>query len=396
MVRKRAPKIDAQEPKPSRRRQRKAAPEQAQPNGMTTVPVDILPDGGIVSEPAAPVLALPVDPLSGEQYGTLASEVDPESWAWLVDDLVPFGTLTFVCGHPDAGKSCFLAWLISKAKRTVLLPGREDSTALHLLPRLQAAGVDPARVVLLNDRRYTMPGDLALIARAVMATGAELLAFDPIDSHHTLESENDGGAVRQMLEDVNGLAVETGAATVAVRHPGKARGNICPGSRQWLAVPRVVLELLGTGRTRRRPVLRVFKGPQKHRCGPRAYSLPAENGACPRFVLGPNVCEAEAELLADEDFVVQLEIDRALKMLPRLLGGEEQQSSVVKAVALAEGITERTLQLAAQRLGVKYRRHGSGRHHVCFWREADTPAGTGAERHTLPPNAPPRQYDDDE
>jgi hypothetical protein len=295
------------------------------------------------------------------------------------------GCLTFVCGHPEAGKSCFAAWLASQACAAVIMPGLEESVSLHLIPRLESADVDLQSVVVLDDQRYRIPDDIPTIGRACMSVQANLLLVDPIDSYIDIESENDGTAVRGVLEPLAALAAKLSIAVVCVRHPGKARGNVCPGSRQWLAVPRVVIELLGTGRTQRRPILRVRKGPQRCRVGPKAYSLANDTGDVPRFRLAANATEVEAELLQEDDFCRQLEIDRAIDLIPVVLDGEEQPIAVLRAAAERDGISERTLQLALQRLSCQHRRHGSGTLHTAYWREFGTPAGTGAERHTLPP-----------
>jgi hypothetical protein len=346
-------------------------------------PVDQLPPEPTITPTADPYIVESSDP---PPIGRLASSIQPECWSWLVEDMIPLGCLSFICGHPEAGKSCFAAWLAGQARATVILPGLEESVSLHLIPRLESAGVELQTVVVLDDQRYRIPDDLPTIGRACMSVGANLLLVDPIDSYIEIESENDGTAVRGVLEPLATLAAKLGIAVVCVRHPGKARGNVCPGSRQWLAVPRVVIELLGTVRTQRRPILRVRKGPQRCRVGPRAYALVTDVGDVPRFRLGMNAAEIEAELLQEDDFCRQLEIDRAIDLIPGVLDGDEQPIAVLRAAAERDGISERTLQMALQRLGCLHRRFGSGAQHTAFWREAGTPAGTGAERHTLPPH----------
>src|SRR5262249_11746008 len=100
----------------------------------------------------------------------------PRALAWLWKDKVSLGTITLFIGDPEQGKSLIMrdmAARITPAKagpdgappfgpRDVVMLAAEDPTDQVLLPRLQAAGADLARIhvlpmeetFLLDDKKY--------------------------------------------------------------------------------------------------------------------------------------------------------------------------------------------------------------------------------------------------
>lgn len=299
--------------------------------------------------------------------GRLASQVDQEAVIWIADGLIPQSALTLVVGVPGAGKSSLGAWLCARAKRPAILPGSEESIGAALLPRLVAARVPLDRCLLLDGRQWVLPPDRSRLAEALANHQADFLWIDPIDPLIGDLSENDGQAVRACLEALHWIAERLKIGIAAARHPGKARDNVCPGSRQWRAVPRVVLRLdLDHG-----PPLRRFLVSVKAYGGvhprPREYNLVGEEGEPCRLNLGPEVSDAEAALGEVSDWIDRRKIDVAAEWLENILIDGEQPSTWIYTAAEAERLSDRTLVRAAHQLGVRYRREGQGRGHLCYW-----------------------------
>lgn len=321
---------------------------------------------------------------SVQTSGRLASEVKSTPIQWFATGLIPRGTLSFVVGAPQTGKSTFGAWLCSLAKRPAILPGYEESVESSLVPRLAEAGANLARTLLLDGRHWSLPDDRSSLTVTLQQHRCDFLWIDPVDSYLGETDENDGQGVRSALESLSRIARDTGAAVVCARHPGKSKDNICPGSRQWRAVPRVIVELTSTDDQPQRYYLRLRRDVSGRDMKPREYHLRGEPGTPRRFDLGDQLPEGETEVLSISDSVDRWKVTQAIDLLTALLTGAEQESSYVYSVAEKERLGDRLVRTAAKRLGVKIRRDGVGKDHKSYWSLA-TPA-TPAVSQTPPPN----------
>lgn len=226
------------------------------------------------------------DPATQQARGRLASELDKRQIQWLLSPWFPRGMLSMVIGLPSVGKSTFMAWLMAEAKGAVILPGFEEVPELTTIQRLEVNGAKLHRIRFLDDREYRLPRDKALIVSILRGWQAELLVLDPIDSYMEDElSENTGRDVRSLLESASWIAAETGAAVVGVRHPGKDRTNVMPGSRQWRAVPRSIVELTSDGGVPPRFMVRHYKDSLGQDARPREYRLEGNKGQPKKFLL---------------------------------------------------------------------------------------------------------------
>lgn len=299
--------------------------------------------------------------------GRLASQVQRCMARWFVPGLIPANCLSFVVGDPSTGKSTFGAWLCSQAKAPAILPGQEEDPAFALVPRLAAHRVRLERCVLLDDRLWSVPYDRRALTDVLRAHKADLLWVDPVDSYVGECGENDGQAVRAALEALARVARDTPCTIVCARHPGKSPGNICPGSRQWRAVPREIVELRHDQGPPSQRVLRCRKNPYNAATGPQRYDLVGAQGEPPLFKLGEAVAADLADTLGLTDPVDRWKVDEASELLRALLGEAEQESSWIYQQAELQRLSERTVRYAARRLGVTVRREGVGREHRSFW-----------------------------
>lgn len=319
------------------------------------------------------------------------SDVREEETEWLVANTIPKHTLTLVVGMPGTGKSTFGAWLTAKAKTPGLIPGSEESVKAALRPRMAAAGVDLDRAILLDGRQWTLPRDRLRLAQVITDGQIDFLWIDPIDGFMGEESENDGPRVRAMLESLHRIAENTKCTVVAARHPGKAVDNICPGSRQWRAVPRVIIKLAKDSGPPVRRFLSVFKSFQGGEPLPREFAI-NRVGKSGVFELGKEVTEADASTGDVLDRIDRCKIDEAQALIVALLADGEQTSTAVHNRGEQERLGERLMRRAAERIGVQYRREGVGVDHRVYWsmpvKSADDKSGASTPdtaTHTPPP-----------
>jgi hypothetical protein len=213
---------------------------------------------------AASLEAVAVDPTPGEDRETLATigaralqlaeadpgpdtpwrclaDVAPERVAWLWQGRIPLGKVTLLEGDPGLGKSTLTLELAARVSRGApqegdrvawepagaVIVGAEDGLGDTLRPRLEAAGADLTRVAAFQlERLPTLPDDLANVRAAMHAVGALLVVFDPLMAFLAsgVDSYRDQD-VRRVLRELAGLAAESGAAVVIVRHLTKQSGT---------------------------------------------------------------------------------------------------------------------------------------------------------------------------
>lgn len=187
------------------------------------------------AEPGAPVLIR-------------VQDVRVERIEWLWRDRVPFAKLAVLDGDPGLGKSTLLLDVAARLTtgrpmpgeetptkpRGVVLLSAEDGAGDTIRPRLEAAGADLRRVVILDavrdaegrPRPPRLPDDLGAVRAAVREVDAGLVVVDPLmaflSGKHDSHRDQD---VRGALRVVADLAQESGAAVVILRHLNKAGGS---------------------------------------------------------------------------------------------------------------------------------------------------------------------------
>jgi hypothetical protein len=180
------------------------------------------------------------DPPAEDSPFAVADTILPRRVAWLWDRRIPFGKVTLVEGDPGLGKSTLTLDVAARVTRGapqegdttawdpggVVLVGAEDGLDDTLRPRLEAAGADLHRVAAFKlDRLPILPTELGTVRAAMRAVDAVLVILDPLAAllASSVDSYRDQD-VRRVLAALAGLADDTGAAVVIVRHLTKQAG----------------------------------------------------------------------------------------------------------------------------------------------------------------------------
>lgn len=306
----------------------------------------------------------------GGMRWAMADQMEEQPIRWLLNPWIPLGMLSMVVGHPNVGKSTFLAWIISLAThrkaesppygmqfgRVILLPGHEEQFEVMTLPRLKKAGVALDRVKVLERGNVSLARDRDRLTGIARRFGATLIVGDPIDSYvEDCFSEDRGQDVRPLLEAAGGIAQDTGAAVVFARHPGKDPNNIMPGSRQWRAVPRIIVQLTSDGHIPPRYLISHFKDSLGTEASPRRYSLLDDGSGPRRFGLEEEVDQSAEEMTRTAGGPCgRYKLQAACRLVRWVFGQEEKPTRVGLAEeARKQELGADTVNEALRLLGVK-------------------------------------------
>jgi hypothetical protein len=173
----------------------------------------------------------------------------PEPIEWLWPSRVAIGKQTMIVGEPGLGKSQLAAFMVAATTTggqwpcnegqaplgSVIILSAEDDAADTIRPRLDAAGADATRVLIVSAvrsddgkgrRTFSLQADLDLLEREITkARDVRLVIIDPISSYLGKTDSHKNFDVRGVLEPVGEMAARLRVAVVSVTHKSKGKGN---------------------------------------------------------------------------------------------------------------------------------------------------------------------------
>jgi len=172
-----------------------------------------------------------------------ASDIVAQPVDWLWPGRIGIGKLTLVAGVPGLGKSQFAAFLAAAVtgarslpcgegrapQGSVIILSAEDDATDTMRPRLDAAGADPARVLIVSSvrregarRSFNLQADLDLLELRIRAIAdVRLIVIDPISSYLGRVDSHKNAEVRSVLEPLADMAARLRVAVCAVTHFSK-------------------------------------------------------------------------------------------------------------------------------------------------------------------------------
>ena len=170
------------------------------------------------------------------------SEVQSQEIEWLWYPFIPYGKLTIIQGDPGDGKTTMVLNLAAKLSKgealdknmkvtepvNVIYQTAEDGLADTVKPRLELAGADCERIIVIDE------------------SDKSLLILDPIQAYLGGGMDmNRANEARDMTKKLGALAEKTKCAIILIGHMNKASGNKAAyrgmGSIDFFAVARSVL-----------------------------------------------------------------------------------------------------------------------------------------------------------
>lgn len=298
------------------------------------------------------------------------SEVQPQEIEWLWYPFIPYGKLTIIQGDPGDGKTTMVLNLAAKLSKgealdenmkvtepvNVIYQTAEDGLADTVKPRLELAGADCERIIVIDESDKSLSMVDERLEEAIVRTGARLLILDPIQAYLGGGMDmNRANEARDMTKKLGALAEKTKCAIILIGHMNKASGNKAAyrgmGSIDFFAVARSVL-LVGRveGETNTRAVVQI-KNNLAAFGHPKAFALSEEGFQW----IGDYEITVDEVLGGIAPKANKMEL--AKQMLRELA---ETQSAVLSNEIFDRadelGISKRTLENAKKELGIRARK----------------------------------------
>ena len=254
----------------------------------------------------------------------------------------------------------------------VIYQTAEDGLADMIRPRLEEAGADLSRILVI-DESSNSPLTLSdeRIEQAIRQNSAKLMIIDPIQAYIGANVDmNRANEVRPILRHLGDVAQRTNCAIVLIGHLNKASGMQSTyrglGSIDLTASVR---SLLFIGKIRTDPTLRVLIHEKSSLAPPGdslAFVLGDEEGF--RWI-GKYDITAD-EMLSGSERKKDTKLKEAKEMICHMLaGGKQVLSEEIDREAVKRGISTRTIRDAKKELGdVLKSKMTTGRRKL-FWME---------------------------
>ena len=243
----------------------------------------------------------------------------------------------------------------------VIYQSAEDGLADTVKPRLELAGADCERILVIDEKEKSLSMVDERLERAIVQTKARMLILDPIQAYLGGGMDmNRANEARDMTKKLGALAEKYKCAIVLIGHMNKAAGNKAAyrgmGSIDFFAVARSVLLV---GRVEGEPNIRAVIQIKNNLAAfghPKAFQL-SEDGFS---------WIGDYEITADEVLggiaPKANKLEQAKRLLRELaLTSDAVQSNEIFDMADEQGISKRTLENAKRELGIRAKKINS------FW-----------------------------
>lgn len=299
------------------------------------------------------------------------SEIEREDVRWLWYPYIPRGKVTIIQGDPGEGKTTLALALAAQITKGAPLPEceayygptnviyqtAEDGLGDTIRPRLENLGADCSRVLVIDESEQGLTLSDERLEQAIRKTGAGLAVLDPIQAYLGGIDMHRANEVRPVFKRLCLTAERTGCAVVLIGHMNKMQGAKSSyrglGSIDFQAAARSVLVV---GRMKDEPSIRIMA---------QCKSSLAPEGKSIAFELNPETgfhwkgyCETTVEeLLCGRGSLVS-KTTQAENLLKELLSDGDVASEEITEQAKELEISNRTVKIAKQNLGVKSFRKG--------------------------------------
>ncbi len=298
------------------------------------------------------------------------SEIQSQEVSWLWYPFIPYGKLTIIQGDPGDGKTTLVLNIAAKLSKgegldsemklsepmNVIYQSAEDGLADTVKPRLELAGADCERILVIDEKEKSLSMVDERLEKAIVQTKARMLILDPIQAYLGGGMDmNRANEARDMTKQLGALAEKYQCAIVLIGHMNKAAGNKAAyrgmGSIDFFAVARSVLLV---GRVEGEPNIRAVVQIKNNLA---AFGHPKA------FVLSEDGFQwlGDYEITADEVLggiaPKANKMEQAKRLLRELaLTSDAIQSNEIFDMADEQGISKRTLENAKKELGIRARK----------------------------------------
>ena len=125
------------------------------------------------------------------------SEIESQEVKWLWYPFIPYGKLTIIQGDPGDGKTTLVLNIAAKLSKgecldsdmdvqesvNVIYQTAEDGLADTVKPRLELAGADCEKILVIDESDKSLSMADERLEEALAKTGAKVLILDPIQAY---------------------------------------------------------------------------------------------------------------------------------------------------------------------------------------------------------------------
>lgn len=286
---------------------------------------------------------------------------------WLWKPYIPFGKITILQGNPGEGKTYFAMQLAAACTNNKPLPGMDNLEPFNMIyqtaedglgdtvrPRLEEAGADLDRILVIDDGDKPITLSDERLERAIKENSARLVVIDPIQAFLGSDVDmNRANEVRPILRKLGDMAQDNGCAVLLIGHLNKANGMSSLqrglGSTDIVAAVRSALFI---GKLKDDPTVRILTH-EKSSLAPAGDSIAFSLGDGDGFSwIGPVEITADQLLSgAKEAPPKETKVEQGVKLLEEMLrDGAKASNKDVLARAKSLGISRRTLNDSKTRM----------------------------------------------
>lgn len=288
------------------------------------------------------------------------ADVPTKAVDYLWEPFIPLGTATFLSGEGGLGKSFFTLAVAAAVTRGLPLPGdcsnlppadvivqnAENPLSTVVKPRLEMLGADCSKIHVISesDRRLTLTDER--LEAAIQRHNARLVILDPIQGFLGRLSMNRAESVRPALTHLEHIAERNQCAILIVGHLSKARTSAQHRALGSVDLINAVPSALFLGK--------VEGYDDDVRVVAHGKSNFAELGPSQMFRIGRGKgfewlgpCDATADdVTAHHRSHRHGRTEEAVVFLQELLDEDTMPAAQIEELALASGISGRTLKRA--------------------------------------------------
>jgi putative DNA primase/helicase len=279
----------------------------------------------------------------------------------------------------------------------VVILSAEDDPADTIRPRLEAAGADLSKIIILDGvvrhadgsrRAISLTSDLEKLGATLAEIGdVALVVIDPITAYLGDADSHNNANMRALLAPLTDLAEKHRTAMLCVSHLTKGEGTEAmmrvQGSVAFVAAPRAAFLI---AKDRENEMRRLFL-PIKNNIGDDrtglAFELQSAQVDSPAGMIDtcrvlwhaePVTITADELMRPDGDESGQTATEEAVEWLRGLLTDVESldRREIIEAAEKA-GFAERTIYRARKDLGVVFAQSGFGKQKRSIWKLPDSP-----------------------
>lgn len=301
------------------------------------------------------------------------SDIETQAVAWLWYPYIPYGKITIMQGDPGEGKTMLILTIAARLTQGLLLPEernmREPATVIYqtaedgladtVKPRLEKAGADCTKVMVIDESSNPISFSDSRIEEAIVKTRAKLFVLDPLQAYLGADVDmHRANEVRPTFRRLADVAERTGCAIVIIGHLNKMSGvkGIYRGLGS-IDISALARSILFVGRSKENDGMR-YMAQQKNSLAPEGKTLLFDIDDAVRFAGTCDITADEIMSGGQKASFTPTKTENAIEQLETLLSEGAMPVTEIQEYFDGLGISDKTVHNAKKELCVISQKHG--------------------------------------